>query len=162
MEIHIVIDDAVVRRTLRRGRAVALAAILCLGSALAFAGPVTHSFTSGGVISSSEVNQNFLDVLGYELQDIVGEHHRMFCRAEESERPEYAQFWRRLRRGEPDEGEYRRVGSDGRDIWIRASYNPVMGPDGKPAKIVKYAMDITEARVREADASARLRALDKV
>ncbi len=88
-------------------------------------------------------NDNFLSTLGYDLADIQGRHHRMFCDPEYVRSEEYADFWKKLNRGELDAGEYRRVGKGGKSIWINASYNPIFDADGKPYKVVKFATDIT-------------------
>lgn len=88
-------------------------------------------------------NQNFLDVFGYAADEIVGQHHRMFCETDYSRSPEYLNFWKRLGRGEFDAGRYCRLSKSGRDVWIQASYNPIMDSSGKPYKVVKFATDIT-------------------
>ncbi len=97
-----------------------------------------------------EANANFLGAVGYELEEIVGQHHRMFVDPAESSRPEYAQFWRDLANGKATSGEFRRVGKGGKEVWIQASYNPILDPSGKVYKVVKYATDITEAKLRAA------------
>jgi len=89
-------------------------------------------------------NENFLDTFGYRLEEVVGKHHRMFCEPGYSESPEYAEFWRNLGRGEYDAGEFKRVGKDGAEVWLQASYNPIFDMDGRPLKVVKFASDITE------------------
>ncbi len=91
-------------------------------------------------------NQNFLDTLGYSLGQIVGRHHSMFVDPAYASGPEYRAFWDKLARGEFDAGQYRRIGEGGREIWIQASYNPILDRAGKPFKIVKYATDITAER----------------
>jgi methyl-accepting chemotaxis protein len=88
-------------------------------------------------------NENFLKTLGYSLDEIKGKHHSMFVEEFERTRPEYKEFWARLNRGEYQAGEYRRYGKNGKEAWIQASYNPLIGPDGKPFKVVKYASDVT-------------------
>ncbi|UZF94228.1 methyl-accepting chemotaxis protein [Bosea sp. NBC_00550] len=88
-------------------------------------------------------DENFLSVLGYSLAEIAGQHHRMFVDAAERETPTYRAFWERLGRGEYDAGQYRRVGKGGREIWIQASYNPILDAQGRPYKVVKFATDIT-------------------
>lgn len=88
-------------------------------------------------------NENFLNVLGYELAQIVGQHHRMFVDPAERESPAYRNFWERLSRGEYDAGQYRRIGKGGREVWIQASYNPILDAQGRPYKVVKFATDIT-------------------
>lgn len=105
-------------------------------------------FGMDGIISSA--NDNFLRAVGYRLEEIVGRHHRMFVDPAYAASAEYTQFWDKLGRGEYDAGEYRRLGKDGREIWIQASYNPILDLNGNPAKVVKYATDITaQKRVAE-------------
>jgi methyl-accepting chemotaxis protein len=105
-------------------------------------------------------NQNFLDVLGYSLGEIAGQHHRIFIDPAERESPAYRAFWERLAHGEYDAGQYRRLGKGGREVWIQASYNPILDAQGRPYKVVKFATDITatfkgkqlEAAVKETSA----------
>jgi methyl-accepting chemotaxis protein len=89
-------------------------------------------------------NQNFLDVLGYSLEEIRGKHHRTFVEESHRQSSEYREFWAKLQRGEHDSGQYKRIGKGGKVTWIQASYNPVLDAAGKPFKVVKYATDITE------------------
>ena len=88
-------------------------------------------------------NDNFLDVMGYTIDDIRGEHHRMFCEPEYATGSEYKRFWQKLNRGEFDSGRYKRIGNNGKTIWIQATYNPILDLNGKPYKVVKFASDIT-------------------
>ena len=88
-------------------------------------------------------NQNFLDTVGYALDEIKGRHHRMFVEPAYQNSPEYADFWARLNRGEYQAAEYKRLGKGGREVWIQASYNPILDLNGKPAKVIKYATDVT-------------------
>ena len=88
-------------------------------------------------------NQHFLDAMGYTLAEIRGKHHRMFVDPAEVAKPGYAAFWAALNRGEYQSAEYRRIGKGGKEVWIQASYNPILGLDGKPFKVVKYATDVT-------------------
>jgi methyl-accepting chemotaxis protein len=106
-------------------------------------------------------NENFLATLGYTLEEVRGKHHRMFCDADYVHTEAYRQFWERLARGEFDRGEYRRLGRGGREIWINASYNPVIGDDGRPYKVIKFATDITAVKQQHAEYEGRLRAIDK-
>ena len=106
-------------------------------------------------------NENFLATLGYALEEVRGKHHRMFCDPDYVGTEAYRQFWERLGRGEFDRGEYRRLGRGGREIWINASYNPVMGDDGRPYKVIKFATDITAVKQQHAEYEGRLRAIDK-
>jgi methyl-accepting chemotaxis protein len=88
-------------------------------------------------------NDNLLAALGYSLNEIVGQHHGLFVEPEHRASAEYRQFWERLGRGEYDAGRYRRVAKGGRELWLQASYNPILDPSGKPYKVVKYATDVT-------------------
>jgi methyl-accepting chemotaxis protein len=92
-------------------------------------------------------NQNFLDAMGYSCAEIEGRHHSMFVAAADRASASYAQFWQDLNRGEYQAGEYKRMTRGGRDIWIEASYNPILDLNGKPFKVVKYATDVTAKAV---------------
>ncbi len=96
-------------------------------------------------------NENFLQTLGYTLSEIQGRHHSLFVEPGYSGTPEYRAFWEKLARGEYDAGQYKRIAKGGREVWIQASYNPIMDLNGKPFKVVKYATDVT-AQVRAAEA----------
>ena len=98
-------------------------------------------FEMDGTIRSA--NANFLATVGYSLDEIQGQHHRMFVPEEIAQSSEYAEFWARLGRGEYQADEFRRIGRGGREIWIQASYNPILDLNGRPFKVVKYATDIT-------------------
>lgn len=97
----------------------------------------------GSIISA---NENFLSMLDYPLTDIQGKHHRMFCDPAYANSNDYREFWARLNRGEFISGEFRRLGKGARELWIIASYVPVLDPQGKPLKIVKLATDVTDSR----------------
>ncbi|MFY0022406.1 PAS domain-containing protein, partial [Acinetobacter baumannii] len=84
-------------------------------------------------------NDNFLNVLGYRLEEIKGQHHSMFVEPAYRASEAYRQFWDKLRRGEFDSGQDRRLGKGGKEVWIQASYNPVFDDEGKPYKVIKYA-----------------------
>ncbi len=98
---------------------------------------------SGNIVTA---NQNFLATLGYTLDEIKGRHHRMFCEPSFVSSAEYSQFWAALASGTFQSGEYKRIGKGGKVVWIQASYNPIFGLDGRPCKVVKYAMDVTPMR----------------
>ena len=104
-------------------------------------------FTPSGDIITA--NENFLATLGYTLDEIQGKHHRIFCDKEYVATNEYADFWRQLANGTHFTDRFRRVAKDGRDVWIQASYNPVLDGEGKPFKIVKIAADITAEMTTE-------------
>jgi methyl-accepting chemotaxis protein len=96
---------------------------------------------SGTILTA---NENFLRIFGFTLDDVVGKHHRIFCEPGYAETPEYSEFWQKLGRGEYNAGEFKRIGKDGKEIWLQASYNPIFDLDGRPRKVVKFASDITE------------------
>lgn len=106
-------------------------------------------------------NENFLRVLGYTLDEVQGRHHAMFCEPEFAASPAYKQFWTHLAAGEYDHGEYKRLAKGGREIWINASYNPIMDADGKPYKVIKFATDITDNRMRNAEYEGKVNAIGK-
>ncbi len=99
-------------------------------------------FSMDGVILNA--NSNFLDLLGYRLDEVVGKHHRIFVTPDYRESDEYREFWTILNQGKFHQEDYLRIRKDGREVWIQATYNPVMDDNGKPFKVVKYATDITE------------------
>ncbi len=102
-----------------------------------------------------DANENFLNAMGYSLAEIQGKHHSIFVEPGFEESAEYKQFWESLARGEYHSAEYKRIGKGGNEIWIQASYNPILDPDGRPVKVVKYATDITE-QVHKRNEAARL------
>lgn len=108
-----------------------------------------------------DANENFLQAVGYSLEEIQGKHHRMFVRPETAESPEYAAFWNDLRNGTLHSDTFERVRKNGDPIWIEASYNPVLGSDGKPVKIVKFATDVTQAKLLEQSATGQLEAISR-
>ncbi len=104
-----------------------------------------------------EANDNFTRAMGYSLDEIRGRKHAMFVDSAHARSAEYQRFWDDLRAGEFKSAEFRRLGRGGREVWIQATYNPVIGIDGIPTKIVKFATDITEVKRRTAaEVSARL------
>ncbi|MRW91915.1 PAS domain-containing protein [Duganella sp. FT80W] len=106
-------------------------------------------------------NENFLRAIGYTLAEVQGRHHSMFCEPEYAASPAYKQFWAGLAAGEYDHGEYKRIAKGGREIWINASYNPIMDADGKPYKVIKFATDITDSRMRNAEYEGKVSAISK-
>ncbi len=117
-------------------------------------------FTLEGIILTA--NENFCGTMGYSLEEIRGRHHSMFADAAYAQSSEYRAFWSKLGRGEYDAGQYRRVGKGGREVWIQASYNPILDMNGKPFKVVKYATDITAQRKTARMNAAFKGALDNV
>jgi methyl-accepting chemotaxis protein len=102
-------------------------------------------FTPDGKILTA--NKNFLDTLGYRLEELVGKHHRMFCEKDYAQSADYARFWPRLAAGEFFSDEFKRLAKDGSAVYIQATYNPILDEDGKVFKVVKFATDVT-GRVR--------------
>jgi methyl-accepting chemotaxis protein len=88
-------------------------------------------------------NENFLNALGYTLGEIQGQHHSMFVEPAYRSTPEYREFWAKLARGEYDANQYKRIGKGGKEVWIQASYNPILDAKGKAFKVVKFATDVT-------------------
>ncbi len=109
-----------------------------------------------------EANPQFLATMGYRLDEIRGKHHRIFVDAAFSQGREYQQFWADLNQGQHRAGEFRRVAKGGRAVWLQASYNPVYDADGRPVKVIKYATDITESKMQNADTEAKLETIAKV
>lgn len=114
--------------------------------------------TDGTIITA---NPNFLQTLGYDLNEIKGQHHRMFVDPAYANSSDYQQFWRELGEGKTQVSEYRRFGKGGKEIYISASYNPVPDVNGKIFKVVKFAIDITEKKLTENDYAGQLKSLDK-
>ncbi|WP_312648196.1 methyl-accepting chemotaxis protein, partial [Stenotrophomonas sp.] len=108
-----------------------------------------------------QANDNFLQAMGYRLEEIQGKHHALFVDPEHARSAEYRDFWARLGRGEYDAGQYRRFGKGQREIWIQASYNPVLDRQGRPYKVVKFATDITAQKLQAADSAGQLAAIGK-
>ncbi len=132
-----------------------------------FAGQISAIGKSQAVIEFSldgsiiTANDNFTNALGYSLDEIRGKHHSMFVDPAQRDSADYRYFWDKLRRGEFDSGQYKRIGKGGREVWIQASYNPILDMDGKPFKVVKYATDVTEQVMGANDMARVLGALAK-
>ncbi len=116
-------------------------------------------FTMDGTVLAA--NRNFLDTLGYSLPQILGKHHRMFLPPEQREAAEYRTFWADLNLGKYKAGEFKRVGKDGRDVWIQASYNPVLDSAGRPVKVIKFASDITAQKIRSLENAGKIAAISR-
>ena len=102
----------------------------------------TIEFSLDGTILTA--NANFLQTLGYSLDEVKGKHHSMFVPPAVRESTDYRAFWAKLGRGEYDAAQYLRIGKGGKEVWIQASYNPILDPKGKPLKVVKFATDVTQ------------------
>jgi methyl-accepting chemotaxis protein len=106
-------------------------------------------------------NENFLAAMGYSLAEIQGKHHRMFVESAYADSGDYRQFWDKLNRGEYQAALFKRVGKGGREVWIQASYNPIAGRGGKPVKVIKFATDVTEQVLQNADFKGQIDALGR-
>jgi methyl-accepting chemotaxis protein len=108
-----------------------------------------------------DANQNFLGALGYELREIKDKNHSMFVDANYRNSSDYKAFWDALRRGEYQAAEYKRIGNGGREVWIQASYNPILNRQGRPVKVIKFATDITAQKVRNMDFRGKIEAINR-
>lgn len=115
-------------------------------------------FNMDGTIITA--NQKFLDLMGYSLTEIEGKHHRIFCSESYINSPEYAEFWAKMSQGQFDIGEYVRFGKNEEAVYIRASYNPIIGEDGQPFKVIKIASDVTALKQENAEAQSKVAAID--
>jgi methyl-accepting chemotaxis protein len=104
-------------------------------------------FDMQGVIAGA--NENMLKLLGYSLEELKGKHHSSIVDPAFRDTPEYRQFWEKLNRGENDSARYKRIAKGGREVWMQATYTPIVDGNGKPFKVVTFATDITELRTRE-------------
>ncbi len=102
----------------------------------------TIEFDLDGTVRTA--NKNFLDLLGYRLEEVKGKPHRLFVAPDYAASEDYRRFWRELAEGTFHSGQYRRIGKGGKVVWIEASYNPIFDADGTAYKVIKFATDITE------------------
>ena len=107
-------------------------------------------------------NQNFLDALGYTLAEIQGKHHSMFVNPAERESAAYREFWARLNRGEFESAQYKRFGKGAKEVWIQASYNPILDTKGRPVGVIKFATDITAQKVKSMEDAGKIVAIGRV
>jgi methyl-accepting chemotaxis protein len=117
------------------------------------------AFNLDGTIITA--NENFLKTLGYSLGEIQGKHHSMFVEPATRDTAAYREFWASLNRGEYQSAEYKRIGKGGKEVWILASYNPILDEKGKPFKVVKFATDVSEQKLRTADLAGQIAAIGK-
>ncbi len=117
-------------------------------------------FDMDGTVVSA--NRNFLDTVGYTLDEIQGQHHRLFVEPTYARSNQYREFWAKLNRGESDSGDYQRFGKGGKEVWINATYFPITDDSGRPYKVVKFASNITAQRHAMDDARRSADATDAV
>lgn len=116
-------------------------------------------FKLDGTIISA--NKNFLNAMGYSLEEIVGQHHSMFVEKSEAAGEEYQAFWQSLAGGAYKAGEFKRITKDGEEIWIQASYNPILNKAGKPVGVVKIAADITAQKLKSFENEGQIDAINR-
>ncbi len=116
-------------------------------------------FNLDGTIVSA--NDNFLAAMGYRLDEIKGKHHGMFVDPAERESRDYREFWARLNRGEFQAAQYKRFGKGGKEIWIQASYNPILDASGRPTGVIKFATDITAQKIRSMEDAGKIAAMNR-
>ncbi|WP_299459258.1 PAS domain S-box protein [uncultured Microscilla sp.] len=110
----------------------------------------------------TDANELFSQLTGYQLEEVRGKHHQIFIDAQEAQSDEYSQFWHKLQNGQFIEGEFKRLTKEGEKIWIKGSYNPIIGLDGEPYKVVKYAVDITQQRMLQMQNAQQLEEIKAV
>ncbi|MCB1491404.1 MAG: PAS domain-containing methyl-accepting chemotaxis protein, partial [Rhodobiaceae bacterium] len=106
-------------------------------------------------------NENFLRAMGYRLEEVKGKHHSMFVEPGFRDSAEYREFWAKLNRGEYQAAQFKRIGKGGCEVWIEASYNPIIGSGGKPYKVVKFATDISRQKAEYADFRGKIEAISR-
>ncbi len=120
--------------------------------------PVIEFDLQGNVLTA---NENFRKASGYSAAELRKMHHRMFVDAADRDTPAYRAFWDRLRRGESQTAQYKRLGRDGLPIWVQATYFPILDRRGKPFKVVKHTVNVTEQMLRQSDGQGQLAAISK-
>ncbi len=116
-------------------------------------------FTPDGIVL--DANQNFLDCMGYSLKSIQGKHHSMFMPADQTKTADYRDFWAALARGSFVRGEFHRISQSGNDVWLQASYNPVIDRSGKVRSVLKIASDITDKKQEAVDNAGQIDAINR-
>jgi methyl-accepting chemotaxis protein len=116
-------------------------------------------FTMDGIVITA--NDNFLNALGYALAEVKGKHHSLFVDEDYRRSVAYKEFWAKLNRGEYVADEFKRIGKGGKEVWIQASYNPILDLNGKPFKVVKYATDVTAQKLQTVDYAGQIAAIGK-
>lgn len=152
------IDEALLQSNDEIGE-VAKSSAIVLGyfSAISNAQAVIEFDTQGNILTA---NENFCNTVGYSLSEIVGQHHSMFVDTLYKNSAEYRQFWQDLAAGKMQAAEYKRLGKGGKEIWIMATYNPII-VNGKVVKVVKYATETTQQKLINADYSGQIAAISK-
>ncbi|MDR9753477.1 PAS domain-containing methyl-accepting chemotaxis protein [Pseudomonas sp. SZMC_28357] len=108
-----------------------------------------------------QANDNFLKTMGYGAAEVIGQSHRKFCTPSFARSADYEQLWARLKNAQFESGTYERLDSQGRTVWLEASYNPIQDETGRVVKVVKYALDVTAKVQKESESNAKLQAIDR-
>ena len=108
-----------------------------------------------------DANEVFLKLMGYDLEEVKGKHHRMFVEETARESPAYSEFWQSLRLGEHRVAQFKRIAKGGREVWMEGSYSPVLGSDGKPIRVVKIASDVTAEKTLHMDLLGQVTAINR-
>ncbi len=116
-------------------------------------------FSPDGVIL--DANANFCKTMGYSVEEIRGKHHRLFCEDGFHKSEQYTRMWHELQRGEPLSGTFQRVDKRGREVWLEASYMPVLGPDREVRSVIKVAADISDRIHEEHESESKLKAIGR-
>jgi methyl-accepting chemotaxis protein len=141
-----------------RGITAATQAVLAQAEAIGRSQAVIEFQMDGTIV---DANENFLEAMGYTLEEIKGKHHSMFVDEAHRQSGDYREFWAKLNRGEYQAGEYKRLGKGGKEVWLQASYNPILDASGKPFQVVKYASEVTQQKMLNADYSGQIAAIGK-
>lgn len=146
------------RRSKARGKQASSAEMRALLAALDTSQAVIEFDLEGTILTA---NENFLAVMEYSLEEIQGQHHRLFVSSDFAQSKEYKDFWEALRQGTFQTAEYLRIGKGGKEVWIQATYNPIRNKKGEVFKVVKYATDVTDIKMRNADFEGQIDAIGK-
>ncbi|MCZ8342031.1 MAG: methyl-accepting chemotaxis protein [Leptospira sp.] len=119
----------------------------------------TIEFRMDGTIVTA--NENFLSLMGYQLSEIQGQHHKMFVETKEVNSEEYKKFWENLNRGEFQKAEYKRLGKGGKEVYLQATYTPILDTNGKPYKVIKFATDITMQKVKDQEFIGQIQSINR-
>ena len=120
--------------------------------------PVIEFDLQGNVLTA---NENFRKASGYSLAELRTMHHRSFVDAADRDTPQYRAFWDRLRAGQTQTAQYKRMGKDGLPLWVQATYFPILDRRGKPFKVVKHTVNVTEQMLKQFDGQGQLAAISK-
>ena len=119
---------------------------------------VVEFSAEGNVLNA---NENFLKITGYDIEEIRGKSHKVLTSSDDKTLAANRELWSQMKEGNFQTGEYRYIRKDGEEVWLQASYNPIMNSSGKVTGVVQYATDITAEKMRNADYAGQIDAIDK-